>query len=162
MYADGMRAFAWLALAGVAALLPGCSSSLQGEVAPEIRGAIWIRPEGTEHLKAREKWVLVEFFDPSLSVCRSRAADLIDMQKEYGNEKFVVIGITRAERVDAEAFVDELGLNYPVIPIAKQLFEDFGVKDAPHATLIDPYATVVIDNPTTLREVEDHLAKELG
>ena len=157
-----MRAFLWLALAGVAALLPGCSSSLQGEVAPEIRGAIWIRPKGTEKVTAREKWILVEFFDPSLNVCRSRAADLIDMQNEYRDKKFVVIGVTRAERVDAEAFVDELGLNYPVIPIAKLLFEDFRVKDAPHATLIDPYATVVLDNPKTLREVEDHLAKELG
>ena len=161
MYADGMRAFAWLALAGVAALLPGCSSSLQGEVAPEIRGAIWIRPKGTEHLKAREKWVLVEFFDPSLNVCRSRAADLIKMQNDYRDKNFVVIGVTKAARVDAEAFIDELGVNYPVIPIAKQLFEDFEVKDIPDATLIDPYATVVIDNPKTLREVEDRLAQEL-
>ena len=156
-----MRAFAWLALACIAALLLGCSSSLQGEVAPEIREAIWIRPKGTEHVTASEKWVLVEFFDPSLSICRSRAADLIKMQNDYRDKNFVVIGITRAERVDAEAFVDELGLNYPVIPIAKQLFEDFGVKHAPHATLIDPYATVVIDNPRTLREVEDRLAQEL-
>ena len=155
-----MRAFAWLALAGVTALLPGCSSSLQGEVAPEIRGAIWIRPKGTEKLHAREKWILLEFFDPSLNVCRSRAADLIDLQKEHSDKKFVVIGITQAERVDAEAFVDELKLNYPVIPIANQLFEDFGVSDVPRATLIDPYATVVLDK-ATMGEISARLAQEL-
>lgn len=50
------------------------------------------------------------------------------MQSEFGPKGVQVAGVTEASAAEAERFLVEFGLTYPVIADARALFEAYGVE----------------------------------
>lgn len=53
---------------------------------------------------------------------------LVKMQSEFADRGVKVLGVTRFPAADAQLFVVEQGINYPVIADGASLFEAYGVK----------------------------------
>ncbi|MBF0182713.1 MAG: TlpA family protein disulfide reductase [Magnetococcales bacterium] len=64
------------------------------------------------------KVVLVNFWATWCPPCLDEIPALIKLQKKYGEKGFLVVGIDYLERADKEdlkKFLDEQGINYPVV-----------------------------------------------
>ena len=91
------------------------------------------------------KIVIVDFWATWCPPCRKGIPDLIDLQKHY-KDKVAVIGIS----VDREntkdgvpAFVNKMGINYPVVYFNDKVINDFGgIEAIPTTFIIDQQGNI--------------------
>ncbi|MBC8044351.1 MAG: TlpA family protein disulfide reductase [Rhizobacter sp.] len=63
------------------------------------------------------KAVILNFWGTWCPPCRAEIPDMVELQKQYGGEKFTFIGVTVNERKGVEAvqaFMKQANMNYPV------------------------------------------------
>ncbi len=73
----------------------------------------------------RGKAVILNFWGTWCPPCRAEIPDMIDLQKQYGGEKFTFLGITINERKGVDAvkdFMTKTGMNYPVLMDGEETF----------------------------------------
>jgi len=61
------------------------------------------------------KVLVVNFWAPWCPPCREEIPGFIDLQKKYGDKGLTFVGIALDEPSRVQAFVDEVGINYPVL-----------------------------------------------
>ena len=74
------------------------------------------------------KVVLVNFFATYCPPCRYEIPDFVKLQKELGEDRFQVIGISvddNAQKI-LPRFVQYLKINYPVLVATSKVLKDFG------------------------------------
>ena len=85
---------------------------------------------------------------------------LVQVQEKYGESSFQVVGVTQATVLQAEKFMTDQALNFPLLAGAQENAENFGVKAIWGSViyLIDPEGQIVAGS---LRSAERVLEKEL-
>jgi thiol-disulfide isomerase/thioredoxin len=92
------------------------------------------------------KVAVVNFWATWCGPCRAEIPNLIELQKRYGPEGLVIVGISLDEEGAAvvEPFIKRLGVNYPVVIGTKAVDEAFGgVEAIPAVFVIDRDGKIV-------------------
>jgi cytochrome c biogenesis protein CcmG/thiol:disulfide interchange protein DsbE len=62
------------------------------------------------------KVIILDFFATWCPPCKQEVPDFIELQKQYGDKGFTMIGVFVQSRMsDMQAFVRDFGINYPVL-----------------------------------------------
>ncbi len=85
---------------------------------------------------------------------------LVQVQEKYGESSFRVVGVTQATVLQAEKFMIDQALNFPLLAGTEENAENFGVKAIWGSVffLVDPEGQIVAGS---LRSAERVLEKEL-
>ena len=63
----------------------------------------------------RGKILVVNFWAAWCPPCRQEIPDFIQLQKQYGTQGLQFVGIAIDEKAKIQSFVDEVGINYPIL-----------------------------------------------
>lgn len=59
--------------------------------------------------------IILDFFATWCPPCREEIPDFIELQKQYGDKGFTMIGISLSKMGDIKPFAERFGINYPVL-----------------------------------------------
>ena len=148
-------------------LMPACQGKTEMSMAPEF--TLLNLAGNTVNLSDYSgKVVLINFFATYCPPCRMEIPDFIKLQKEFGPEGFVVIGISvdnDGERV-LPPFVEKLGINYPILLATSKVLQDYGnIYALPVTFILDKNHKIVqkitgMVNEEELRPIIEDLLKE--
>jgi cytochrome c biogenesis protein CcmG/thiol:disulfide interchange protein DsbE len=90
------------------------------------------------------KVVVLDFWATWCPPCRKGIPDFVEMQKEYGEDKFVVIGINLDQGSESEVvpmvaeFAEEYDINYPVVIHNQEVIYAYGgIRSIPTTFVLD-------------------------
>ncbi|NOY05267.1 MAG: TlpA family protein disulfide reductase, partial [Chlorobi bacterium] len=63
----------------------------------------------------RGKVVILDFWATWCAPCKREIPDFIDLQKTYGDQGLVVMGVALDKRDAVDAFIEQQGINYPIL-----------------------------------------------
>lgn len=63
----------------------------------------------------RGKVLVLNFWAPWCPPCRAEIPGFIELQNRYRERGLVFVGLALDEKINVQAFADELGINYPVL-----------------------------------------------
>jgi hypothetical protein len=78
---------------------------------------------------------------------------LVEVQKEFSSEKFIVVGLMEGDSDQAAKFISELKASYPILTEADDSFSNWGVTLLPQSYLINPEGVVVADDLDSISEI---------
>ena len=115
----------------------------------------------------RGKAVLLNFWATWCSPCKVEMPWFVDLQKKYGNDGLVVVGIAMddTETDKIAQFASEMGVNYPVLLGTDKVSEQYGnVEYLPTSFYIDRQGRIVGKGTGLLGrgEVEENVQKALA
>jgi peroxiredoxin len=115
----------------------------------------------------RGKAVLLNFWATWCSPCKVEMPWFVDLQKKYGNDGLVVLGIAMDDTETAKIaqFTSEMGVNYPVLLGTDRVSEQYGNVDyLPTTFYIDRDGKIVGKGTGLLgrREIEENVQKALA
>ena len=115
----------------------------------------------------RGKAVLLNFWATWCSPCKVEMPWFVDLQKKYGNEGLVILGVAMddSEAPKIAQFATEMGVNYPVLLGTDKVSEDYGnVEFLPTSFYIDRDGKIVGKGTGLLArgEIEDNVRKALS
>ncbi len=61
------------------------------------------------------KVIILDFFATWCPPCRQEIPDFIELQKQYGDKGFVMIGVSLTPAEDVKPFAEKLGINYTIL-----------------------------------------------
>jgi cytochrome c biogenesis protein CcmG/thiol:disulfide interchange protein DsbE len=61
------------------------------------------------------KVIILDFFATWCPPCREEIPDFIELQKQYADKGFTMIGISLSNMGDMKTFAEKFGINYPVL-----------------------------------------------
>jgi peroxiredoxin len=146
-------------------LASGCAVMAEGKPAPTLSGptADWIQGVKDPASLTKNRWTLVVVFRPGSQTCADGMPDVVALKKRYGPKGLAVVGITAADREDAEAFVKANGIDFPVLADAEDIVDSYGIPavDDNYTYLIDPPGVVIAqcDLPGTRSILDRYLRK---
>ncbi len=95
----------------------------------------------------RNKVVLIEFWATWCPPCRMTIPELVKLTDEYADKDFTVLSINVDEGRDVETklneFIDEFGINYPVLLADNLTIRLYGIVPIPISFLLDRKHTIV-------------------
>jgi peroxiredoxin len=96
-------------------LLTACSSSLGiASAAPDLD----LRDMNGKTVKLSDykgKVIILVFSAPWSPQCKEEIPDFIALQKQYGEQGFVLIGVALSPAADVKPFAERMGINYLVL-----------------------------------------------
>lgn len=115
----------------------------------------------------RGKAVLLNFWATWCSPCKVEMPWFVDLQKKYGSDGLVVLGIAMddTETPKIAQFASEMGVNYPVLLGTDKVSEDYGnVQYLPTSFYIDREGKIIGKGTGLLGrgEVEENVQKALA
>ncbi len=115
----------------------------------------------------RGKAVLLNFWATWCSPCRVEMPWFEDLQKQYGKDGLVVLGIAMDDSEPAKIaqFASELGVNYPVLLGTDQVSDDYGSVQYLPTTFYIGRDGIIVDKLTGLldrKDIEDAVKKALN
>jgi peroxiredoxin len=115
----------------------------------------------------RGKAVLLNFWATWCSPCKVEMPWFVDLQKKYGNDGLVVVGIAMddTETDKIAQFASEMGVNYPVLLGTDKVSEQYGnVEYLPTSFYINRQGRIVGKGTGLLGrgEVEENVQKALA
>ena len=115
----------------------------------------------------RGKAVLLNFWATWCPPCKIEMPWFVDMQKQYGKDGLVVLGVAMDDSESAKIaqFANEMGVNYPVLLGTDQVSDDYGnVQFLPTTFYIDRNGVIVQKVAGLLgrKDIEDDVRKALS
>jgi len=115
----------------------------------------------------RGQGVLLNFWATWCQPCKIEMPWFVDMQKQYGKDGLVVLGVAMDDTESAKIaeFAHEMGVNYLVLLGTDQVSDDYGdVRSLPTTFYIDRSGTIVAKAVGLLgrQEIEDDVKKALS
>jgi len=115
----------------------------------------------------RGKAVLLNFWATWCSPCKVEMPWFVDLQKKYGNDGLVILGVAMddSEAPKIAQFTSELGVNYPVLLGTDKVSEQYGnVQFLPTTFYIDREGRIVGKDTGLLGrgEIEENIQKALA
>lgn len=115
----------------------------------------------------RGKAVLLNFWATWCSPCKVEMPWFVDLQKRYGNDGLVILGIAMddTETPKIAQFASEMGVNYPVLLGTDQVSEEYGnVQFLPTSFYIDRKGKIIAKGAGLLGrgEIEENVQKALA
>jgi peroxiredoxin len=115
----------------------------------------------------RGKAVLLNFWATWCSPCRVEMPWFEDLQKQYGKDGLVVLGIAMDDSEPAKIaqFASALGVNYPVLLGTDQVSDDYGSVQYLPTTFYIGRDGLIVDKLTGLldrKDIEDAVKKALN
>jgi peroxiredoxin len=115
----------------------------------------------------RGKAVLLNFWATWCSPCKIEMPWFVDLQKKYGNDGLIVLGIAMddTETDKIAKFASEMGVNYPVLLGTDKVSEQYGdVEYLPTSFYIDREGKIVAKGTGLLdrAEIEENIQKALA
>ena len=115
----------------------------------------------------RGQAVLLNFWATWCSPCRIEMPWFVDVQKQYGKDGLVVLGVAMEDTASAKIaeFAHEMGVNYPVLLGTDKVSDDYGdVRSLPTTFYIDRNGMIVAKAVGLLgrEEVESDVKKALS
>jgi peroxiredoxin len=115
----------------------------------------------------RGKAVVLNFWATWCSPCRTEMPWFVDLEKQYGKEGLVVLGVAMddSEPATIAKFASELGVNYPVLLGTNQVSDDYGDVQYLPTTFYIGRDGAIVDKMTGLldrKEIEQAVRKTLG
>ncbi len=117
------------------------SNSAIGEIRPEFAA---VDLDGSvRNIKEWDgKVILLNFWATWCPPCKREIPDFIELQNEYGDQGFQIIGVAIDDEAAVREFVDKVGINYPIMPVqaeAVELSRRYGNASGglPHSVFID-------------------------
>ena len=146
------------------------SSSLVGDVRGRLAPDFELVSLDGKRIKLsdfRGKAVLLNFWATWCSPCKQEMPWFVDLQKKYGSEGLVVLGVAMddSDASKIAEFTGQMGVNYPVLLGTEKVSEDYGdVQYLPTSFYIDRDGKFVGKGVGLLgrREVEDNIQKALA
>ncbi len=90
------------------------------------------------------KGIILNFFASWCPPCRAEIPDFVELQKMYGDKGFTFIGVSLVSAKDSKNFIDEMGINYPVLVDDGKVSNIYGpVRAIPTTFVIDKNMKVV-------------------
>ena len=115
----------------------------------------------------RGKAVLLNFWATWCSPCRVEMPWFEDLQKQYGKDGLVVLGVAMDDSEPAKIakFASEMGVNYPVLLGTDQVSDDYGNVQYLPTTFYIGRDGVIVDKMTGLldrKDIEEAVKKALN
>lgn len=115
----------------------------------------------------RGKAVLLNFWATWCSPCKVEMPWFVDLQKKYGNDGLVILGIAMddTETPKIAQFASEMGVNYPVLLGTDQVSEEYGnVQFLPTSFYIDREGKIIAKGAGLLgrNDIEENIRKALA
>ena len=91
------------------------------------------------------KVVLLNFWATWCPPCREEIPSLVELQKKYGGQGLVVVGVSLDEHrlPKVRRFIEEMGINYPIVLGNVMMMQDFGGSGVPTTFVIDRSGKIV-------------------
>jgi peroxiredoxin Q/BCP len=144
---------AGLAAASLLALtLAGCAAAAEGKMAPPLRGSDsdWVRAASQRPGKEvaglpKDRWTLVVVFRPGSQTCADQMTEVMNFKKRYAAKGVSVIGVTASDKEDTAAFIQETGIDFPVLADAEDIVDSYGIPavEENHTYLVNPPGVIV-------------------
>jgi cytochrome c biogenesis protein CcmG/thiol:disulfide interchange protein DsbE len=61
------------------------------------------------------KVIILDFFATWCPPCRQEIPDFVELQKQYGEQGFAMVGVSLTPAEDVKPFAEKLGMNYTVL-----------------------------------------------
>lgn len=61
------------------------------------------------------KVVILDFFAPWCPPCKQEIPDFVELQREYGDQGFTIVGVSLSGAPEMQSFAQRFGINYPVL-----------------------------------------------
>jgi thiol-disulfide isomerase/thioredoxin len=91
------------------------------------------------------KVVILDFWATWCPPCKAEIPGFIELQKKYGEKGLVVVGVSLDEGGISvvKQFINQFGINYPIVMGNIKTMEDFGGKAIPTTFIIDRGGKIV-------------------
>jgi peroxiredoxin len=146
MNAPLLRRTCAAAILAAASLASGCAVMAEGRQAPPVTGYDWVHARGkSPSAPVKDRWTLIVVFRPGSQTCVDGMPDVLNMKKTYEKHGLAVVGVTAADREDTEAFIQENGIDFPVLADAEHVIDSYGIPavDENYTYLVDPPGVIV-------------------
>jgi peroxiredoxin len=111
------------------ALLSGCGESPSATPVAtdtEMKAIDFSFPNLDGEPRSLNQWqgkvVMLNFWAPWCPPCIKETPAFVELQEEYADKGFIIVGITIDTKENAQTFADTMGINYPIL-----IAEDKGI-----------------------------------
>ncbi len=151
------RPLQWFAIFSACILAGSLPATELGDPAPPLSIAHWIKGKAVDLKEGQGKNIyVVEFWATWCGPCLTSIPQLTQMQKQFKDKNVVFIGVSDEEVKTVKSFVGKMGdkMDYVVAIDSGKKTADaykgaFGVRDIPHAFIVDRTGNLVWHGPPT-------------
>ena len=106
----------------------------------------------------KDKLVLINFWASWCPPCRAEIPGFINIQKEYKDKGFIILGLALEDKEASLKYAQEIGINYPIAYGIEQVHEVAGLYGNPNGGL--PYTVLISPEQKVLSIFSGFLSEE--